>query len=237
MINYGVKSNAMETETIGDATTLSAEPHQPAPGEPILLIGISGPNVGRRIVARCLNQRYRFKTADVSGPIRQSVRHIFSLTKEERNEEMRDSIISPWKMSPRQMSIMVEMVLEREIHQDIWLLSLKRRIQKLIAEGNTRICVSDIRKEKYAHMIRCLGGAIWHVNNHPPSPQTLTLKKPGNQTRAKLFLKRCPQDHVLVNNGTIDDLLMEVDKIMAKAGVLPRRSRAILENCDNSDAE
>lgn len=83
------------------------------------------------------------------------------------------------------------------IRDDIWLVMLERRIERLAAEGVPVVAVADVRFENEADWVRGRGGEVWHVYRDVP-------RIGDHSSEQGLAVHAC--DRLVENTGTLDDL-------------------------------
>lgn len=83
------------------------------------------------------------------------------------------------------------------IREDIWLVMLERRIERLADEGVPVVAVADVRFENEADWVRARGGEVWHVYRDVP-------KIEGHSSERGLVLHA--SDRLIENTGSLDDL-------------------------------
>jgi hypothetical protein len=93
---------------------------------------------------------------------------------------------------------------------DSWTRAAERKFVGLLAEG-TNVAVTGIRFPNEAQMIKAYGGTIVKILRNGTEP--------SNGHSSDTELDTLPVDMVVFNNGTVDDLGIEANKLLRTLGV------------------
>lgn len=166
------------------------------------LIGIAGPaRSGKDTVAEILRAE-RWVTIAIADPLKAMMRaglgsDIYDGDKEQPIEWL--------GISPRELDQTLGTEWGRNmINRGLWIMLTERRIQGMaqVAGEELNIALTDVRFENEAEWIRAHGGAIWHlVRGDRPSVR-------AHSSEAGIGME--PEDQVIYNDGTIDDLIYAV---------------------------
>lgn len=104
-------------------------------------------------------------------------------------------------------------------HQDIWILSLQNKLREAAA-NNVHVVLPDTRFPNEIEMIRQLGGEVWLVRRGPDpdwlADYIMNGTEPKDQHPSEWKWARSYFDHIIYNNGTLDDLKAEVSQAVAR---------------------
>lgn len=196
-----------------------------------MIIGISGfIGSGKDTVANYLVDNYGFEKDSFATTLKDIVAILFSWprdllegnTKESRL--WREQVDHWWakelgidNFTPRYaLQLLGTNVLRKHFNEDIWLLTLKRRME------NRKIIISDARFPNELHFIKKLGGKLIEVdgnvnptwlndfNNY--SLEIFKIMHPDVHESEYAWI-RILKDYVVTNHGTFEDLYTQLDKI------------------------
>ena len=100
-------------------------------------------------------------------------------------------------------------VMRNNLHPDIWVLSLER---KIIECGPGDYVVPDVRFPNEIRMIKRNGGKVWHVQRGE-LPDWFG-QNPSHIHASETSWNNEIFDATIYNNGTIDDLKLTVDNLL-----------------------
>jgi len=178
-----------------------------------MLIGITGKaRSGKDSAARHLFERYAFTRVAFADPLKLAAQSAFGLTMEQTFlDAYKDQRNEYWGMTHREIFQKMGVGLRDLFGPEIW---IKRWFlpYRLLAKTDD-IVVPDVRFDDEADVIRSLGGTIVHLarpNLISPlsSCAQAHVSEDGITTR--------DTDALIINNGTLDELLEEVDKLIIK---------------------
>jgi len=189
-----------------------------------LIIGICGLiGSGKGTVADILEEHHCFDKVSFADTLKNAAATIFRWdramlegdTKESR--EKREQVDEWWAerlgipdFSPRYLlQYMGTEVMRNNLHPDIWVLSLER---KIIECGPGDYVVPDVRFPNEIRMIKRNGGKIWHVQRGE-LPDWFG-QNPSHIHASETSWNNEIFDATIYNNGTIDDLKLTVDNLL-----------------------
>jgi hypothetical protein len=175
-----------------------------------LLVGLAAcARCGKDTVARRLREKHGFKTIAFADPIKRGAQQLFGLTEKQTwDDSVKEIVIPEWNLSPRQIFQRLGTEFGREtIHPDIWLTRARVEIERLVAQGCRRVCLTDIRFENEASMVRRMGGMIWHIER--PGVVTVSAHKSENG------VVRHDPDRLVQNDGSLTELYVKIDALMS----------------------
>jgi adenylate kinase family enzyme len=191
-----------------------------------VIIGICGLiGSGKNTVAEHLMEEHTFTPVSFAETLKDAAASIFDwnrdmlegATAEARAaREVKDEWWSErlgFDVTPRYMlQFMGTEVMREKLHQDIWALSLERKLSKELANTWMDFVISDVRFPNEVAMIRRLGGKIWHVRRG--DLPTWFGTDPADVHESEKAWNNERFDHVLYNDHTIEDLKRAVDKLL-----------------------
>jgi hypothetical protein len=189
-----------------------------------LIIGICGLiGSGKGTVADILEEHHCFDKVSFADTLKNAAATIFRWdramlegdTKDSR--EKREQVDEWWAerlgipdFSPRYLlQYMGTEVMRDNLHPDIWVLSLER---KIIECGPGDYVVPDVRFPNEIRMIKRNGGKIWHVQRGE-LPDWFG-QNPSHIHASETSWNNEIFDATIYNNGTIDDLKLTVDNLL-----------------------
>lgn len=189
-----------------------------------MIIGICGLiGSGKGTVADILEEHHCFDKVSFADTLKNAAATIFRWdramlegdTKDSR--EKREQVDEWWAerlgipdFSPRYLlQYMGTEVMRDNLHPDIWVLSLER---KIIECGPGDYVVPDVRFPNEIRMIKRNGGKIWHVQRGE-LPDWFG-QNPSHIHASETSWNNEIFDATIYNNGTIDDLKLTVDNLL-----------------------
>ena len=189
-----------------------------------MIIGICGLiGSGKGTVADILEEHHCFDKVSFADTLKNAAATIFRWdramlegdTKESR--EKREQVDEWWAerlgipdFSPRYLlQYMGTEVMRNNLHPDIWVLSLER---KIIECGPGDYVVPDVRFPNEIRMIKRNGGKVWHVQRGE-LPDWFG-QNPSHIHASETSWNNEIFDATIYNNGTIDDLKLTVDNLL-----------------------
>lgn len=189
-----------------------------------MIIGICGLiGSGKGTVADILEENHCFDKVSFADTLKNAAATIFRWdramlegdTKESR--EKREQVDEWWAerlgipdFSPRYLlQYMGTEVMRNNLHPDIWVLSLER---KIIECGPGDYVIPDVRFPNEIRMIKRNGGKIWHVQRGE-LPDWFG-QNPSHIHASETSWNNEIFDATIYNNGTIDDLKLTVDNLL-----------------------
>ncbi|GAP66809.1 hypothetical protein MBSD_n2124 [Mizugakiibacter sediminis] len=178
----------------------------------MILIGIAGgKRVGKSTLGQHLARRHRLLHTSFAEPIRAFVAGLLGGTLDDLEREKESPIAWLGGVTPRQMMQTLGTEWGRQmVHPDLWLLTALRRAYA--AHGAV---LSDVRFPNEAAAIRERGGFILRVD------------RPGFEPGADAHASERPLsmdliDAVVVNNGSVEDLVLSAEGVLAGFGMIAK---------------
>lgn len=175
------------------------------------LVGLAGcARSGKDSIAHNLEMKHGFISFAFADPIKRGAQELFGLTDTQTwHESVKEEIIPFWGLSPRRLFQLLGTEFGRElIHPDIWLMRAHLHILDLLGKGYRRICLSDVRFENEAAMIRKLGGALWYVER--PGAEVVATHK----SEDGIVLLRDSAERIIQNDGSLEALYQKIDVLV-----------------------
>lgn len=186
-----------------------------------LIVGISGKaGHGKDTIADHLVENHGFKKMAFAEPLKEVCRTIFGFTDRQLYGDQKERLDTRWGTTPRKCLQFIGTELFRnQIHEilpgigeDIWTHCLCRRIESHF-EKNPRvpIVISDVRFENEWRLVKSLPykSLCIRVTN----PRVEDLSSPRSQHSSER-LDLWKADRSVINNGSHEDLYVEVDEIL-----------------------
>jgi hypothetical protein len=117
-------------------------------------------------------------------------------------------------VSPRYMlQFMGTEVMRNNLHNDIWALSVERKlIQQAIERPSQNFVISDVRFPNEVDMIRRLGGRIWHIQRGD-LPEWFGKNDPSIHESERAW-NNTMFDATIYNNGSIEQMCGTIDVLL-----------------------
>jgi len=176
------------------------------------LIGIGGyARSGKDTVGNYLKANHDFRSVFFAEPLKEGARVMFGLTDEQLYGNDKEKMIDWLGRTPRYILQTLGTDWGRnQINDQVWLLVASRKIETLRELGYS-VCVTDLRFDNEADLIREAGGTIWHVNRDNRIQVAAGAEKHASE--AGLTFK--PGDFRIDNNGSLDDLYAQVEDALS----------------------
>lgn len=167
------------------------------------LIGLAGPaRSGKDTVAGLLKQAFPVKTVAFADPIRAMLAAGFGFNEQHFNGPLKEVKVEWIGKSYRQMAQTLGTEWGRNcVNENLWVLAAYERVKQFHAEGYHAV-ITDVRFENEAAFVRNNGGVVWHIRRDG-------IQKVAEHS-SEAGLTVYPQDVLISNNGTLEDLLDEV---------------------------
>ena len=168
-----------------------------------MIIGLSGyARSGKDTVAELLCLNYDYKRVSFADPMRQAL-YVLS-PKLDNNLRLSDYIDEyGWEVAKqnlevrRLLQVFGTEVGRKQFGSEFWIdIALKD------LDSNSLVVISDVRFPNEAEAIKKLGGSIWRINRHNHSAV--------NGHPSEHAMDNYMFNHVIYNDGTLDDLADEV---------------------------
>ena len=173
------------------------------------LIGITGKaRSGKDAVAKFAWAQYGFTRIAFADPVKMAAQAKFGLTAEQTwRDDLKEVVIPHWGMTPRQIFQMEGTEAGRNVFGgDLW---IKRfMLSYNLLKHTDDIIVPDVRFDNEASAIRSLGGIVIEIRRGVAG---LTGASGAHVSESGLSL---PADHVIDNNGTLEELYAALDTIV-----------------------
>lgn len=171
------------------------------------LIGIAAKaRSGKDTVAKYLFESYGFTRIAFADPVKLAAQAIFGLSHDATwNDDIKETTIPYWGLSPRRMFQLVGTeCVKPHFGKDVW---IKRwNVAYNTLKETDDIVVPDVRFEEEAAYLRSIGGRILHLSRPGVAPVSDHVSEAG--------IDKCKGDLLLVNDGTIQDLYNNLDKLV-----------------------
>jgi len=183
-----------------------------------LLIGLVGAaGSGKTTIAEHLVKSHGFQCESFASALKDVVASIFCWNRADldgntpESRSWRETVDAWWSarlnmsnLTPRTVLQTIGTDVMRDTFSpDIWIASIQRRLQKYGTES--RVVVSDCRFQNEIEAVRSEGGYI------------IAVVRPGCERSGHVTetaVNESAADHVIVNDGTLEDLLKKIDNII-----------------------
>lgn len=210
-----------------------------------MLVGVVGfQGSGKDTVGQFLIDSYSFQKDSFAKPLKDAVAAIFGWSREmmegqshvsrqwREQEDQYWSEILEKAVTPRwAMQYLGTNIIREHLHPDIWVLSMKRRVQDKLS-NKQKIVITDCRFPNEIQALRDLGGIIIRVvrGNEPEWVEDARLANGGDvDARVRMVEKWKVHesewawigqhfDHIITNNGDIDTLKAKVNAVLFEIG-------------------
>lgn len=178
----------------------------------MLLIGLHGKaGVGKDTAADYLCTQWRLTRYALANPIRRGLVSMladFGVTEELlESREKKEQVIEALSKSPRELMQTLGTEWGRElVHPRLWLMAADRMVEYWNRRRILALVITDVRFKDEAEWVRAHGGEVWHI----------TRQGTGN-VNAHVSENGLPEhliDLIIPNDGTIDDLTLQLDAAM-----------------------
>jgi len=179
----------------------------------IALTGKAG--VGKDTVGAILHRHHGFSTQSFAGPLKAALADLLEVPRSLfENREWKEAPLPDLGVSPRRLAQTLGTEWGREmIHPDLWVKLAARRWEsykaraefasKQLGPNFPGLVFTDCRFDNEADWVRSEGGIVIHVK------RINVAEVEAHKSEAGVF--RAPRDHVIINDGTIEDLKSEVN--------------------------
>lgn len=137
-----------------------------------VVIGICGNKYhGKDTIADYLVRDFHFTKVSLGDPLKKALQDVFGFTNEQLWGDKKEIIDPTWGTTPRDLLQFIGTDLMRiqlgqrypQIGQSVWVMSLEKHINDMIANGVQRIVVPDLRFPNEETVIRKFGGFVIRV--------------------------------------------------------------------------
>jgi hypothetical protein len=145
-----------------------------------------------------------FKIA-FAGPLKEACKLLFRLSDAQLHDRHEKEVVDErWGKSPRQLFQEVGTdLLRTHIDKEIFTKSTRYGILAAL-ETHSLVVVTDCRFENETALIRELGGVVWHLRRGGGG---------GDEHVSEQVLPVHSSDHLVDNDGSVDELLVVVDAL------------------------
>lgn len=170
---------------------------------------------GKDTVADQLVTSYGFRKVAFATAIKKSAEVIFGLTKDQLYGDKKDVVDDFWDDTPRNiLQYMGTECMRHGYRDDVWIKALFRYIddeEKLSNGILHNWVISDVRFPDEADAIKEHGGILIRVDRPESSRRQIATKNHASETSLTNYNR---WNHVLVNDGSISDLMTKVHDLM-----------------------
>jgi len=137
-----------------------------------IIIGICGKKFnGKDTFADYFVNEHGFKKVSFGDSVKHSLQNIFGFSDNQLWGNEKETVDQYWNVSPREMMQFFGTELMRiqlgdkfkNIGQNIWVMSLERKLTDLLAKGYKKIIIPDIRFANEAEVIRKFNGTMIRI--------------------------------------------------------------------------
>lgn len=175
----------------------------------IMIIGVVGyKGSGKDTLADYLVSHYGYTKESFAYPVKEICRICFSLTDQELYGSHKEQINIRWQATPRYLMQIIGTELFRQhlpqyipsIDQDIWIRHMAYRMQS----GQNTV-IPDTRFSNEVDFIRS-----------KPHSYIILIERPGQTSsdHASEQIQYINPDHILLNDGSLQDLYHKIDELM-----------------------
>lgn len=179
-----------------------------------MLIGLIGKKYsGKDTFGNFLIQYYQFHKKAFADPLKECCKTLFHLSDEQLNDcELKETIISEWNLSPRQIMQKVGTDLFRNhFHEEFWLKLFEIWYKE---HSHLNIVCTDVRFENEAELIKKLGGILIKID------RPIQFMDYDNHESEQLLFNL--YDFTIINDSSIDEYenrILELCNIIFKKSI------------------
>lgn len=182
-----------------------------------LLIGLHGlARTGKDTAASYLVTQFALYSYAFADPIKAAIFHLFNLTQEHIEGNLKEVLLPGIGKSPRQLMQLLGTEWGREqVHPELWLLLAAQNIayqQEVDQNHYNGVVIRDVRFENEADWIRRQGGRVVHILR--PNAQAVS----AHSSESGIAIH--DNDFVIHNEGTIEDFQQQLGRMMAILRIL-----------------
>ncbi len=168
------------------------------------LIGLSGKKQsGKDTVARYLKVHHGCVHMAFAHSLKEAARTIFGMTEEHTDGALKEEMLPIWGLTPRQiMQQLGTEAMRGTFGDEVWIKSLFTR-----AAAVEYAVISDVRFLNEAQAIRNRGGILVRIER----AGLISTDTHPSETALDDF---DDFDHVLLNDGTVEDLFRQIDRVL-----------------------
>jgi hypothetical protein len=174
------------------------------------LIGVCGPaSSGKDTLSDYIVTQYGGCKYAFADPLKKAAKILFNLTYDQLHGSKKEEIDERWNLSPRQILQRLGTEGCRDIFSDtIFITRMLQDFESYRHLQDGYFVVSDVRFENERNAIRDNGGTVIHIYR-----ENIT---PANAHVTEQRLVPSDDEFVISNNGSINDMIEAVSKIIAK---------------------
>lgn len=196
---------------------IAAQSSQDAPWPTLPIIGIAGhARSGKDTIAKLIKQEHHCMTYAFAEPLKAMLKAI-GLEEHELNGWKKDEINNDFQATPRHMMQTLGTEWGRDtINANMWVIAAAKRLKHLNqAQPDATILITDVRFPNEADFVREHGFLI-----HVERP---VKRISGSTHRSENRLSVKDTDHIIINDGSLEDLREEALRIASQIGIDVRR--------------
>jgi len=128
------------------------------------LIGLMGEaRTGKDSIADNVLKAHRYIKVPFAESLKNAAREIFGFSEEQLYGALKEVIDPFWQETPRAILQKLGTDAMRAIWPNVWIMSLKKRIDNLQDQGYNRFVVTDVRFKNELEAIKGWGGEVWRI--------------------------------------------------------------------------
>lgn len=188
-----------------------------------LLIGLHGlARTGKDTAAAYLASHFALYSYAFADPIKAAIAQLFSLTGKHIEGSLKETLLPGIGKSPRQLMQLLGTEWGREqVHPELWLLLAQQNIANQLEVDQTHyngVVIRDVRFENEAEWIRRQGGHVVHILR----PEAQAVAAHSSESGIGIH----DNDLVVHNDGSLDDLYRQLDRVMCAVAAAHRQRPA-----------
>jgi len=176
----------------------------------ICLSGVSG--AGKDTVGSLLARHHGFQRVAIADPMKAVLMTLFQLGPEQLWGDGRNTVDPRLGRAPRELYQRFGQVCV-ELDPEVWLRPFRMRVEAILASGGRVVC-TDLRTSAEWTAARELGAALWLIER-PGAGAPGALASHATE-RDAAGADRTRFDTVLLNDGTLEALNLQVDQALAR---------------------
>jgi hypothetical protein len=167
---------------------------------------------GKDTVGTILRDHFGFKTAAFADSLKEAARTIFNLNDYQLYGPGKGEVDPFWEDTPRNiLQRMGTECMRRGYRDDIWIKCVERRIAD---DPERSWVITDVRFPNEAEAVKGWGGYVVRVDR--PLAERLIGKEASKHASEVSMSFYQGWDHVLSNNGTVEELAKQVSQMLKK---------------------
>ena len=195
-----------------------------------MIIGLIGnKRVGKDTVADYICEKFQFKKYAFADGVKDTCKVLFNFTDDQLNNNNKEDIDPGWNISPRKaMQFIGTEIMQYKIQELIpsinklfWVNRLRNKINM---ENNTNdinkiqhnIIISDFRFLHEINEFKKYNTLFIHILRDRTYEGRDSHISENELTSIDMFFLDLKKSHIIINNGTLDDLYLKIDTIVNK---------------------